>query len=361
MRLFKFYSSVTNRILLTAAVVFVLTAPIASSAMAQTPPPPNLPGSAQTQDQNQKNPQSLPPATTQNSASDKELSEMLGTAESKEDIEEKVREDAFDAALQGLLPLKPLEIRKLLEHFDRTQESVEVPVYPSPKPEVTVQTLSLDPGSTPAVIKVAYGHVTTLNMLDLSGEPWPIEDISWAGNFEVIEGGANEGSHILRISPESEFAQGNISIRMLNLNTPVIMSLETNRDIVHYRFDAIIPEYGPQADTPLIESNGLAKVNAGGEKGRNIASFLAGVLPDNATRLAVSGGGAGDGRTTAFRVNGLTYVRTPLVLLSPGWNSSAASADGMRVYEIKDTPVLLLSDNGKMVRVKLSEREDILE
>ncbi len=53
---------------------------------------------------------------------------------SKNDARENVRSQAFDAALQGLLPLRPEEIRKLLERFDRTQESVELPVYPPPRP-----------------------------------------------------------------------------------------------------------------------------------------------------------------------------------------------------------------------------------
>ena len=159
------------------------------------------------------------------------------------------------------MPLRPEEIRRLLEHFDRTQESVELPVYPAPKPEVTVETLSLDPGTAPKVIKVAYGYVTTLNMVDSTGAPWPIRNITWAGNFDVIQisdstegggGGDNdEGAseiisyeNVLRITPQSEFAYGNMSISMVGLKTPVIISLETNRDIVHYRFDAILPERG---------------------------------------------------------------------------------------------------------------------
>ena len=68
-----------------------------------------------------------------------------------------------------------------------------------------------------------------------------------------------------------------------------------------------------------------------------------------------------DGRTSAYRYNDLVYVRTPLTLLSPGWNSSATSADGTRVYEIDDAPVLLLSDRGRMVRARLSSRGDMLE
>ncbi|MCB1533004.1 MAG: type IV secretion protein DotH [Alphaproteobacteria bacterium] len=271
---------------------------------------------------------------------------------SPEELQEELRGDAYDAALQGLLPLRPGEIRELLEQFDRTQESVELPVYPAPKPQIAVETLSLDPGTKPTTIKVAHGYVTTLNILDSTGAPWPIEDITWAGNFEVVESG-NDSSHFVRISPQSEFAYGNMSIHLSALQTPIIISLETSRDIVHYRFDAIVPEAGPFAKTPIIQS-GLS--TAAGDT--DMSGFLEGVLPPDAQRLSVSGV---DGRTSAYKFNGLTYLRTPLTLLSPAWISSASSADGMRIYAMNSAPVLLLSEKGRMVRARLSEREDLLD
>ena len=270
-----------------------------------------------------------------------------------EEIETQKRKEAFNAALQGILPLKPDEIRSLLEHFDRTQESVELPVYPSPKPEVAVETVSLDPGAKPVVVKVAYGNVTTLTFLDITGQPWPIEDISWAGNFEVVNSSNDAGSHILRITPQSEFGNGNMSIRLLTLKTPVIISLQTNRDIVHYRFDAVIPQNGPNASTPLIDKG--ITISAGNG---DLTSVLEGAIPTDAKKMNVAGV---DGRTTAYKFKGSTYVRTPLTLLSPAWNSSVTSADGTRVYVIQDSPVLLLSDRGQMVRARLSDQEHTVD
>ncbi len=283
--------------------------------------------------------------------------DALNFEKTDEQIAEENRQKAFEAALQGLLPLRPEEIRELLEHFDRTQESVELPVYPNPKPEVAVETVSLDPGAAPVIVKTAYGNVTTLAFLDATGAPWPIEDISWAGNFEVVEAAGQQGSHIIRISPQSEFGTGNMSIRLLTLQTPVIISLETSRDIVHYRFDAIIPENGPMAETPLIDNgtNGGISIAAGD---KDISSILQGVAPKDAKRLDVAGT---DGRTSAYLFKEITYLRTPLTLLSPTWSASVASADGMRVYAMQNAPVVLLSDKGKMVRVRLSEREDLLD
>ncbi|MCD8497286.1 MAG: DotH/IcmK family type IV secretion protein [Alphaproteobacteria bacterium] len=266
-----------------------------------------------------------------------------------EELEKEVRDKAFKAALNGLLPMKPEEIRKLLEYYDRTQESVEVPIYPAPKPEIAVETLSLDPGTKPAVIKLAFGHVTTFNTLDITGAPWPIEDMSWAGNFDVMETEAGPGANIVRITPQTEFATGNMSMRLVGLRTPVIIMMETNREKVHYRFDAVIPEFGPMANSPIISTNvGLSAGNI------DMAKILEGVPPSGAKRLSVSGI---DGRTSAYAMNGRTYLRTPTTLLSPGWSQTVSSADGMKVYEMENAPVVLVSDKGKMVRVKLTERE----
>ena len=277
----------------------------------------------------------------------------LDFEKSTEELEDSFRSEAFDQALKNLLPLKPEEIRTLLEHFDRTVESTQLPVHPYPRPELVVRNISLDPGVAPHVVKLAYGYVTTISMLDASGQPWPIEDISWVGDFLIEESAVHEQTHMLRVSPESKFAHGNVSMRLMGLNAPVIMTFETNRELVHYRFDAVIPQNGPGAEIPLIDP-GITLVS--GDADMSIA--LGGVVPSGAEVLDVSGV---DGRTTAYIYNGLTYVRTPLTLLSPGWDSSVSSADGTKVYALEETPVILLSDRGRMVRAYLSEREDLLD
>lgn len=336
----------------TALFLAVFSMPGAVSA--QTPPPlPELPSAIPGDEPSDVLPEGPAP--------DAEFAEDdFSYGKSSEELKEQARRSAFDAALQGLMPLRPDEIRELLEHFDRTQESVQLPVYPAPKPEVVVETLSLDPGSKPTVIRTAYGFVTTVNFLDATGAPWPIQNITWAGNFDVVEVQVepDKAATTLRITPQSEFAYGNMSIQMLHLGTPIIVSLETSRDSVYYRLDAIVPENGPFASASLIQgtagASGLGLVAGDSD----MSSVLEGVPPARAVKMDVNGV---DSRTTAYRFNGLTYLRTPLTLLSPGWISSATSADGMKVYAMGHAPVVLLSEKGKLVRARLSDREDLLD
>jgi len=64
-----------------------------------------------------------------------------------------------------------------------------------------------------------------------------------------------------------------------------------------------------------------------------------------------------DSRTAVYRANGVTYLRTPLTLLSPGWSASVKSADGTTVYVVNNSPVFLLSDRGQMVRAVVQEQK----
>lgn len=266
-----------------------------------------------------------------------------------EQIESEIRQQAFNAALTGLIPMRPDEIRNLLKRYDQTRQAVETPIYPYPKPEIVVQDIVLDPGATPAVLKLATGHVTMVNFVDITGEPWPIQDISWAGNFEIIK--SEPGGNRLGISPMSDYAYGNISVQLLEMKTPVPLTLETQRELVHYRFDARIGQRGPYAKPSLIEASSPVTTSAGS---RDLNAVLEGVPPQGSERLHVEGV---DGRTSAYSVKGLTFIRTPLILLSPSWSSSVSSADGMNVYTVKNAPVLLLSDKGQVVRARLSERD----
>lgn len=322
-----------------------------TATLGQAVPPPSAPDPSSLPSLNevlgqtgttQETPAPLPPGM------DLPIDESVTLEKTKEEKELELRKKAYDAAINGIFPMKPDEIRKLLEVNDETRQAVETPLYPSPNPESVFATVSLDPGAKPLVIKTAVGNVTTLSMVDASGQPWPIRDLTWAGNFEVLQ--PESGSNMLRITPMSEFAQGNVSLRVVGLNPPIILVLRADRENVHVRIDVQVPEMGPNGVAPLI--SGLTTSVAAGDG--KIASVLEGVAPPSAKKLLVNGV---DGRTSAYDLNGMMYVRTPYTLLSPAWSSSARSADGTNVYALASTPVLLLSDKGKMVRAFLSGEE----
>ncbi len=271
-----------------------------------------------------------------------DLEAIVAEREGKQ--KEKTRGRAFEQATQQTLPLSPEQIMEFMGRYEAAQQSALPPSVGQPRGEVKVTTLSLDPGVDPPTIDVGAGYVTTITMLDATGQPWPIEDIGVGGNFDVPAPGS--GSHIIRITPMARFGFGNLSMRMKDLSTPITFKLAAGGNVVHFRYDARIPKNGPNAKTPLI---GRPNIVAGDDI---IMTLLDNAPPATAKRLRVSGT---DTRTMAWQIDERVFVRTPLTMLSPSWNASVSSADGTTVYEIDRTPVLLLSDQGQMLRARLYE------
>lgn len=266
-----------------------------------------------------------------------------------EELEQDMREKAFKKTVDQLLPMRPGEIRRLLELYDETAQASETPVYPDPEPLSSFTSASLDPGAKPVVVKTAVGNVTTLSIVDLTGRPWPIQDLTWAGPFQIEQ--PESGSHMLRITPTSQFASGNISMRLVGLNPPVIFSLKSERKAIHVRLDVQIPEIGPKGVMPPVDTP------IGTKAGDSfMTAVLLGVVKTgkNVDKLSVEGV---DGRTSAYSRGETVYVRTPYTMLSPAWSQSVQSADGTKVYAFNYTPVVLLSDKGKMVRAYISHKE----
>lgn len=318
------------------------TAPATSpaDALSNTLSPPPLDGT-----QMAGSDQTIPPLTPATPGMDLPVE----PEKSPEEMQAELRQDAFKAASESLIPLKPDEIRKIKEMMDENKLAIQTPTFPSPKPESTFTTISLDPGQPPVELKTAMGNVTTLSILDGTGQPWPIQDISWAGNFEVQQ--PEQGSNMLRITPMSEFANGNVSMRLIGLTPPVIFSLKTDRRAVQVRADVQIPQNGPNATPAPIQAKPTITTSAGD---LGMTQILEGVPPVQAKKMKVTGI---DGRSSAYDVNGITYLRTPYTLISPAWNASVRSADGTTVYAMKYTPVLLLSDKGQMVKARLQKVE----
>ncbi len=269
----------------------------------------------------------------------------LTPEEQQEIAVSQARGKAFDGTLRQAMPLEPNEIKTVIDRYEETTKAVEQPFAGKiPTPEVRVETISLEPSSLPPVIHLAPGHVTSLTILDATGQPWPVADVSWGGDFEIQS--PPDGGHIIRISPLGGYKVGNISLRLMDLPTPVTFSLQTQPDTVDYRFDARIPLRGPNALQEIIDTPYTTEAGDG-----SMMMVLDGTPPDGATALSVTGV---DPRTSAYKLGAKVYVRTPFTMLSPAWSEQSSSSDGMKVYVIPESPVLLLSDQGKMVRANLA-------
>ena len=253
------------------------------------------------------------------------------------------RHALFKAALNSVFPFSPSEIQELFDKMHQNQSAIAGPSIGNPKAETKAETIPLEPGAQPREIDTEVGFVTTVSFVDSTGNPWPIQDVGIGGNFDVPA--PDQGGNTLRMTPLARYALGNMSVRLVGLTPPLSFKLRASTGVVDYRYDARVPRFGPKASASLIDHGNDLVAGDG-----LLMSVLDGAVPLSATRLTVVGT---DSRSAAWRIGGKVYLRTPLMLLSPGWEGSVGSSDGTHVYLIADTPVLLLSDNGNLIHARI--------
>ena len=252
-----------------------------------------------------------------------------------------VNELAFNGVSEQLFPLTPDELIKVKQQYHTNEYAQESPVGTPPKPTATSQFVNLSPGSTPPVIRLSQGFVSSLVFLDSTGAPWPISayDLGDPTAFNIQW---DKTSNTLMIQASKLYTYGNLAVRLRGLNTPVMLTLIPGQKAVDYRVDLRVQGYGPNAKSmPMEEGIPPAASDV-------LLHVLDGVPPDGSSRLVVSGGDA-----RAWLLNDKMFVRTSLTILSPGWIGSMTSADGTHAYEMQKSPVLLVSWHGKVMQLKV--------
>jgi intracellular multiplication protein IcmK len=256
--------------------------------------------------------------------------------------EEIVDERAFEATKKQLFPLTPEQIIELRQQSEEQNLAQNTSVGAPPRPTATSQFVNLSPGSTPPVIRLSQGFVSSVVFLDSTGAPWPITayDLGDPSSFNIVWD--KQGGNTLMIQALKLYTYGNLAVRLKKLNTPVMITLIPGQKAVDYRIDMRIQGIGPNAQTIPNE------VGLPSSASDILLHVLDGVPPQGSERLTVSGGDA-----RAWLYKNKMYVRTTLTILSPGWIGSMTSADGMHAYEMPKAPVLLVSWHGKVMQLKV--------
>jgi len=253
---------------------------------------------------------------------------------------------AFEQLLNNLLPLKPDQIRELRRQIDITDRAAADPVRPE-QPSVSSLDVSLAPGGAPPEIRTAAGRVTALSFYDVTGAPYPVSAVV-VGNPDLfqVEAPIPEGN-LVTITPLAPYAEGNMVITLLDQSVPILVKLLAGTEVVDYRLDMRVAARGPLAAAPVQFVDSSPQVG-----GPLISSFLDGLPPEDAEPVSLDQPGL-----SAWRLNNALYLRTRMTLLSPAWSNSAAGAGGLKVYVVPDVPVILASDNGRLVSVQVLDQE----
>ena len=278
-----------------------------------------------------------PPKKIQNPANEANPNQQLMSRTEAELVENK----AFQDMTKSLYPLNNEQIVRLKQIYEDVEYAKASTAGTPPKPTATSQFVNLSPGSTPPVIRLAQGFVSSLVFLDSSGAPWPISayDLGDPSAFNIQW---DKTGNTIMIQAQKLYNYGNLAVRLKGLNTPVMLTLIPGQKAVDYRVDLRIQGYGPNAKSLPMEEGVPPSAS------EVLLHVLDGVPPPGSKRLIITGGDA-----RAWLANDKMYVRTNLTILSPGWLESMTSADGTHAYEMQKSPVLLVSWHGKVMQLKV--------
>ena len=182
--------------------------------------------------------------------------------------------------------------------------------------------LRIDADTIPEV-RVRRGYTTVVGFTDLTGAPWPIEEVLVDRRFLAGEETAPNG-HLLYLSPREPFLEGNLAVKLVGLADPVVAMLGGDGEVADFRVDLRLGIAGPNVD-----ASALAKPEAFRAGDEVLAGVLAGSVPGRGG--AARGGrrrrrrprmaarrrrGAGDPGSCAVAgaVGGGTWGRGPLGL-----------------------------------------------
>jgi intracellular multiplication protein IcmK len=252
-----------------------------------------------------------------------------------------LRDQAFKDLLDKISPLTPEQIIEMRRQQDRTQRAVAAPVEPPPRPVSSTLIIDLSPGATPPVIRLGFGFVTSLVFVDSTGQSWPISDYN-LGNPKGFNIQWDKKTNTLFVQSTTMYNTGNLALRLATLDTPVMISLVSGQREVDYRVDVQVPGRGPNASTAIVGDNLPSGPNP------FLLSVLDGVPPAGSQEIEVSGG---YGR--AWLHKGKLIFRTRQAILSPAWSATVSSLDGTHVYEMNPTPLIIVSQNGKPMKIVL--------
>lgn len=253
-------------------------------------------------------------------------------------------EAAFGNLLDSALPLSPEQIKQLHHFYDLTQQAVAAPPNAPPTPVSSSLPVTLDPGSTPPLIRLSAGFVSSLVFVDSTGAPWPITAYG-LGDPSSFNVQWDQSSNALFIQSLKPYAHGNLAVRLATLNTPVMISLVAGQKEIDYRVDLQMRERGPNAAPPIVPGS----LNPGAQINPKLLNVLDGVAPIDSKQLTLS---PDVGQAWLSKENKL-YLRTTLTLLSPAWSATISSPNGTHVYEMAKTPMVLASQDGKTITVEI--------
>lgn len=247
-------------------------------------------------------------------------------------------------------PLAPTEIRALHEDFNATRQAKAEQLV-TPIPRISSISVDLSPGGAPPVVHTMINQPSALVFFDATGAPWPLAAppfLASAGYFDVRW---LKDTSDVSITATSQYETVGMTVYLKGLATPVVVILNSGEPdsqsktrMIDARLDLRIPGRGPNAKASIMGQGRIDMYNDA------LQAFLDGVPPSGARRVTIEG--TPPSHTDVWSLGDSLYLRTPLEIRS-AFEQTMSSADGMHIYKVDPTPLIMVSSGGENLSLTL--------
>ncbi|MEJ6534056.1 MULTISPECIES: DotH/IcmK family type IV secretion protein [Pseudoalteromonas] len=250
--------------------------------------------------------------------------------------DEQLTKIARDSLLLKRMGLDASVIKKAIELKKRERDAI----YNNSKATMLkgIITVSTDPSAKAPVIYTTPGHETLVNVIDQTGEPWPIVVASSGNNLlfttEAIE--AHTYKNIFRLTALERVGSSNITLLLKDKALSLTIRVENSKEKYHPQPILQITEVGPNG-------RALPRVTRTTEirNDKVMKELMYGVAPDDFIQLESSNSQVVIWKGTDNQL----YLKTKLHPINPSANSVYPGPNGYSTYEVDAWPVLVMSDN----------------
>jgi intracellular multiplication protein IcmK len=251
---------------------------------------------------------------------------------------------AFQMSAQHMFPMSPDQIRAFRDMLSQQREATDPPLGNLKEVTRSID-LTLKPGEKVPTIRLAGSHVSTVTFSDITGREWPVLTVT-SGNpslFTAQPAGKPGETNIVVVSPLMRTGQSNLVVTLVGHPVPIVLTLKSGEQEIDSRLDVRLESRGPNASFDIVNQSALPPTNDS-----RMQDFLDGVPPQGAKSIPTS-----SREVEAWRLEDMVYIRTKMDVLSPAYIGKSSNISGFNVFSMAESPVIIVSKDGRMTAVSL--------
>lgn len=258
-----------------------------------------------------------------------------GRSEADQITDAELKKIATEAILLADYGISPALIKQAKELALKAQDAA---FEHSPASMIkAVITVSTDPSADTPTIYTTPGHATIVNVIDQTGEPWPLV-LASSGNDALFKTAAIENhsfKNVFRLQALHRVGSSNLTLLLAGKALSVTVKVVSSKHQYHPQPILQITEDGPLAKPFAIVSSNIPIKNDSLMK-----NLIYKIAPADLIRVKTD-----SNKVVVWKRGERYFIKTKLVPTSPAADSIYQGPNGYASFELPALPVLIMSDH----------------